>query len=137
MATAQDQKTAADFTSYYLQQSTKEFAEDLDKIRSADDFKGDALPMLIKSLRQGTSMFSAGDQKRIVDARQASAAEKGSDSEEENRHGRYYRRHVENEAQGDFRGDVVAEYGSDFFADDALEGISNVDRVSRGRNSSL
>ncbi|OTA65928.1 hypothetical protein K449DRAFT_463008 [Hypoxylon sp. EC38] len=29
-----------EFTSYYLQQSTKEFAEDLDKIRSADDFKG-------------------------------------------------------------------------------------------------
>ncbi|KAF2972004.1 hypothetical protein GQX73_g1588 [Xylaria multiplex] len=67
----QDQKTTADFTSYYLQQSTKEFAEDLDKIRSADDFKGDALPMLIKSLQQGTSMFSAADQKRIVDAQQA------------------------------------------------------------------
>ncbi|KAI1808684.1 hypothetical protein F4811DRAFT_548690 [Daldinia bambusicola] len=34
--------TSQDFTSYYLQQSTKEFAEDLDKIRNADDFKGDA-----------------------------------------------------------------------------------------------
>ncbi|KAI1424242.1 ribosome-assembly protein 3-domain-containing protein [Xylaria sp. FL1777] len=78
-----DQKTAADFTSYYLQQSTKEFAEDLDKIRSADDFKGDALPMLIKSLQQGTSMFSAADQKRIVDARQASALDKGADDEDE------------------------------------------------------
>ncbi|KAI1435863.1 ribosome-assembly protein 3-domain-containing protein [Xylaria sp. CBS 124048] len=61
-------KTEEDFTSYYLQQSTKEFAEDLDKIRGADDFKGDALPMLIKSLQQGTSMFSAADQKRIVGA---------------------------------------------------------------------
>ncbi|GAP85216.2 putative ribosome assembly protein 3 protein [Rosellinia necatrix] len=65
----EDQETAADFTSYYLQQSTKEFAEDLDKIRGADDFKGDALPMLVRSLQQGTSMFSAADQKRIVDAR--------------------------------------------------------------------
>ncbi|KAI0872816.1 ribosome-assembly protein 3-domain-containing protein [Hypoxylon argillaceum] len=78
-----DQEIAADFTSYYLQQSTKEFAEDLDKIRSADDFKGDALPVLIKSLQQGTSMFSAADQKRIVDARRTSAASKDRNSEEE------------------------------------------------------
>ncbi|KAI0458984.1 ribosome-assembly protein 3-domain-containing protein [Xylaria acuta] len=78
-----DQDTAADFTSYYLQQSTKEFAEDLDKIRGADDFKGDALPMLVHSLQQGTSMFSASDQRRIVDARQASAASKSGDSGEE------------------------------------------------------
>ncbi|KAI1147355.1 ribosome-assembly protein 3-domain-containing protein [Nemania diffusa] len=78
-----DQEIAADFTSYYLQQSTKEFAEDLDKIRSADDFKGDALPVLIKSLQQGTSMFSAVDQKRIVDARRTSAASKDRNSEEE------------------------------------------------------
>ncbi|KAI0857550.1 ribosome-assembly protein 3-domain-containing protein [Xylaria cubensis] len=84
--TGKDQKTtaaAADFTSYYLQQSTKEFAEDLDKIRSADDFKADALPMLIKSLQQGTSMFSAADQQRIVDARQASAASKSAAGSEE------------------------------------------------------
>ncbi|KAI8627508.1 ribosome-assembly protein 3-domain-containing protein, partial [Xylariaceae sp. FL1651] len=78
-----DQQIAADFTAYYLQQSTKEFAEDLDKIRSADDFKGDALPMLIKSLQQGTSMFSAADQKRIVDAGNAGAGgKKRNDSED-------------------------------------------------------
>ncbi|TGJ86235.1 hypothetical protein E0Z10_g2550 [Xylaria hypoxylon] len=77
-----DQKTAADFTSYYLQQSTKEFAEDLDKIRSADDFKGDALPVLIRSLQQGTSMFSAADQKRIVDAQQADKRADGDGEEE-------------------------------------------------------
>ncbi|KAI0443077.1 ribosome-assembly protein 3-domain-containing protein [Xylaria telfairii] len=81
-----DTNAAADFTSYYLQQSTKEFAEDLDKIRSAGDFKGDALPMLINSLQQGTSMFSAADQRRIVDARRqqaSAAASKSRDSEEE------------------------------------------------------
>ncbi|KAI1501548.1 ribosome-assembly protein 3-domain-containing protein [Biscogniauxia marginata] len=88
-----DDKTSADFTSYYLQQSTKEFAEDLDKIRSADDFKSDALPMLVKSLQQGTSMFSAADQKRILDARKRRAENeaagdrqeegKGEDEEEE------------------------------------------------------
>ncbi|KAK5625504.1 hypothetical protein RRF57_001220 [Xylaria bambusicola] len=78
-----DQKTEADFTSYYLQQSTKEFAEDLDKIRNADDFKGDALPMLIRSLQQGTSMFSATDQKRIMEAKQTSSVGERTDSEKE------------------------------------------------------
>ncbi|ORY60712.1 ribosome-assembly protein 3-domain-containing protein, partial [Pseudomassariella vexata] len=59
---------SADFTSFYLQQATKEFAEDLDKVRNADDFKGDALPMLIKGLQQGTALFSKADQQRILDA---------------------------------------------------------------------
>ncbi|KAI1189476.1 ribosome-assembly protein 3-domain-containing protein [Nemania serpens] len=80
--TGNGQDTVTEFTSYYLQQSTKEFAEDLDKIRSADDFKGDALPLLIKSLQQGTSMFSAADQKRVADARQASASGQGDGESE-------------------------------------------------------
>ncbi|KAI1826585.1 ribosome-assembly protein 3-domain-containing protein [Xylaria intraflava] len=69
MSGKDENTTAAAFTAYYLQQSTKEFAEDLDKIRGADDFKGDALPVLVRSLQQGTSMFSAADQKRIVGSR--------------------------------------------------------------------
>ncbi|KAI1262014.1 ribosome-assembly protein 3-domain-containing protein [Xylariaceae sp. FL1019] len=64
--------------SYYLQQSTKEFAEDLEKIRKASDFKGDAVPMLVKSLQQGTSMFSPAEQKRVADARGADEAEDDS-----------------------------------------------------------
>lgn len=64
---------AAEFTNYYLQRATKEFAEDLDKIRTAGDFKGDALPLLIGSLSQGTSMFSASDQARVVDAKDKSS----------------------------------------------------------------
>ncbi|KXJ90651.1 ribosome-assembly protein 3-domain-containing protein [Microdochium bolleyi] len=64
---SQKQDTA-EFTNYYLQRATKEFAEDLDKIRTADDFKGDALPLLISSLSQGTSMFSPSEQARVVNA---------------------------------------------------------------------
>lgn len=56
------------FTSYYLQRATTEFAEDLDKTRTADDFKNDAVPMLVNALSQGTSMFSPADQRRIVTA---------------------------------------------------------------------
>ncbi|KAH8653316.1 ribosome-assembly protein 3-domain-containing protein [Xylariales sp. PMI_506] len=44
--------TPANFTSFYLQQATQEFSEDLDKVRGADDFKGDALQMLIVALQQ-------------------------------------------------------------------------------------
>ncbi|KAI0404058.1 ribosome-assembly protein 3-domain-containing protein [Xylaria palmicola] len=77
----QDATAAAAFTAYYLQQSTKEFAEDLDKIRGADDFKGGAaLPMLIRSLQQGTSMFAAADQQRIAGAGEARKAG-GSDED--------------------------------------------------------
>ncbi|KAI5854482.1 ribosome-assembly protein 3-domain-containing protein [Durotheca rogersii] len=66
--------TSQDFTSYYLQQSTKEFAEDLDKIRGAADFNSDTLAMLVKSLQQGTSLFSAANQKRFLDAQKAKGA---------------------------------------------------------------
>jgi ribosome assembly protein 3 len=75
---AEGAETASpEFTSYYLQRATQEFAEDLDKIRNADDFKGnDALPMLIRSLQQGTSTFSTEDQRRIV----AGGAGKGKEN---------------------------------------------------------
>lgn len=66
-----DKEVAAEFTSYYLQRATKEFAEDLDKIRNADDFRNDAVPMLINALSQGTAMFSAADQRKIVTAEDA------------------------------------------------------------------
>lgn len=63
-----DKEVATAFTSYYLQQATQEFAEDLDKIRNADDFKNDAIPILINALSQGTTLFSSADQRRIVTA---------------------------------------------------------------------
>lgn len=63
-----DKEVAAEFTSYYLQRATKEFAEDLDKIRNADDFRNDAIPLLVNALSQGTAMFPPADQRRIVTA---------------------------------------------------------------------
>jgi ribosome assembly protein 3 len=63
-----DTEIQAAFTKYYMQRATTEFAEDLDKIRGADDFKDDALPLLINALQQGTSTFSIEEQRRIVTA---------------------------------------------------------------------
>ncbi|KAI4592470.1 hypothetical protein KJ359_011167 [Pestalotiopsis sp. 9143b] len=73
---------SAEFTSFYLQQATKEFAEDLDKARSADDFKGDALPLLIQALQQGTALFSSADQRRVTDAGKPQLEEQEQDDEQ-------------------------------------------------------
>jgi len=64
----------SEFNSYYLQRATKEFAEDLDKVRNADDFKNDGIAMLIHALQQGTAMFSEEDQRRILGTEPASGS---------------------------------------------------------------
>lgn len=69
---------AAEFNSYYLQRATKEFGEDLDKVRNADDFKNDGIAMLIHALQQGTAMFSEEDQRRILGTDPASGSSTGN-----------------------------------------------------------
>ncbi|KND90903.1 hypothetical protein TOPH_04453 [Tolypocladium ophioglossoides CBS 100239] len=56
----------ADFPSYYLQRATQELSEDLNKVRSADDFKPDSISFLVHALRQGAVQFSTEDQQRVV-----------------------------------------------------------------------
>jgi ribosome assembly protein 3 len=72
-----DSDIAAEFEAYYLQRATKELAEDLDKVRNADDFKNDAIPMLVHALQQGTAMFSAEDKRRIVPSSTVKGTEEG------------------------------------------------------------
>lgn len=53
------------FAAYYLSRVTTEFADDLDKIRTAPDFRGDAsLPLLIYALQQGSTCFQ--DDERLA-----------------------------------------------------------------------
>ncbi|PMD67347.1 putative ribosome assembly protein 3 [Hyaloscypha bicolor E] len=61
-----DAEVTAAFTKFYMQRATTEFSEDLDRLRGADDFRDDALPLLINALQQGTFLFSIEEQKRIV-----------------------------------------------------------------------
>jgi len=63
-----DAEVSAAFTKYYMQRATKEFSEDLDRIRASDDFRDDAIPLLINALQQGISIFSIEEQRRIVTA---------------------------------------------------------------------
>ena len=51
---------------HYLQRATTEFSEDLDKVREADDFDGDALQILVHALRQGTVGWGEEEMRRIV-----------------------------------------------------------------------
>lgn len=50
--------TPADFETFYLQQVTQEFADDLDKLRNASDFNEKSLPVLIAALKQGAKLYS-------------------------------------------------------------------------------
>lgn len=64
-----DSDVSAEFSQYYLQRTTQELAEDLDKVRGAEDFKNDAISMLVHALQQGADMFSPEDKRRIVAAK--------------------------------------------------------------------
>lgn len=53
------------FEDFYLRQATREFANDLDKLRSAGDFNERSIPLLISALKQGTACFSRDERRRI------------------------------------------------------------------------
>ncbi|KAI6885242.1 hypothetical protein KC318_g15731 [Hortaea werneckii] len=63
------------FEEFYLRQATKEFANDLDKLRSASDFKASSVPMLIDALKQGTVCFSREERAKVGSAAEAKAAD--------------------------------------------------------------
>ncbi|KXT03808.1 hypothetical protein AC578_716 [Pseudocercospora eumusae] len=54
------------FQDFYLRQATREFANDLDQLRSAGDFNEEkSIPLLISALKQGTKCFSV-EERRMV-----------------------------------------------------------------------
>jgi ribosome assembly protein 3 len=75
-----DAQVTRAFTQYYTRQATLEFAEDLDRLRGAEDFKEDALALLVQALQQGTALFSTEEQRRVVmgEMEAESGREKGS-----------------------------------------------------------
>jgi ribosome assembly protein 3 len=61
-------QTQEDFGAIYLRRIAAELADDLDKVREAPDFKANSVPMLVHALRQGESMFSVEERRRVVGA---------------------------------------------------------------------
>jgi len=53
------------FTDFYLKQATKEFSDDLDKLRAAPDFKANSLDILIDALKQGQACFEKEEREKI------------------------------------------------------------------------
>ena len=63
---ASTEDTSQTFEQWYLRQVTKEFADDLDKIRQSKDFSESSLPMLIFALKQGAELLSEEERARIM-----------------------------------------------------------------------
>lgn len=53
------------FAQLYLQKVTAEFSNDLDKLRTAPDFKGSSIDTLVNALQQGQSTFAREDRVRM------------------------------------------------------------------------
>lgn len=60
-----------DFGAVYLRKVAAEFADDLDRVREAQDFKASSVPMLIHALKQGESLYTAEERRRVVGAANA------------------------------------------------------------------
>lgn len=45
---------------------TAQYANDLDKVRQAPDFKASSVPVLVKALRQGAELFSEQDKEVVM-----------------------------------------------------------------------
>ncbi|KAI9823647.1 MAG: hypothetical protein M1819_001160 [Sarea resinae] len=72
---------SSQFSAYYMRLATTEFADDLNSIRAAGDFDDAAVPVLVRALRQGASIFSAEEKRRVLAAASAaSAAASASDA---------------------------------------------------------
>lgn len=68
-------KTAAeqrqiDFESWYMKAMTEQFADDLDKVRQAPDFKASSVPILVQAMKQGVGVFSEKERDVIMSGRQ-------------------------------------------------------------------
>ncbi|EHL00720.1 putative Ribosome assembly protein 3 [Glarea lozoyensis 74030] len=66
LKSSENAEVSAAFTKFYMQRATVEFAEDLDAVRNAGDFTGDALEILVHALQQGTNGFSEAEKRRVV-----------------------------------------------------------------------
>lgn len=55
-----------EFSAVYLRKITTELADDLDKVREAQDFKASSLPMLIHALKQGERLFTVDEKRSVV-----------------------------------------------------------------------
>ena len=62
----QEQTPSEAFEEYYLRQVTADFADDIEKLRNASDFKESSVPVLVQALKQGAGNFSEEEKRRVM-----------------------------------------------------------------------
>lgn len=62
---AEQKSATAAFSEFYLKAVTAEFANDLEKLRRAPDFRDSSLEMLIRALKQGEECFREEEKERV------------------------------------------------------------------------
>ncbi|KAL8785744.1 MAG: hypothetical protein Q9213_003211 [Squamulea squamosa] len=55
-----------DFEAFYLKQVTAEFADDLDKLRNANDFNEKSMPVLIDALKMTARTYSEEEKAKVM-----------------------------------------------------------------------
>ncbi|KAG8529290.1 uncharacterized protein KY384_005925 [Bacidia gigantensis] len=62
-----EERAAEDFGSRYLRQVTADFADDIEKLRTASDFKESSVPVLIQALKEGAANFTEKEKREMMD----------------------------------------------------------------------
>lgn len=62
----ENSKNNAEFEDYYTQLMTKEFGDDLNKLRQSKDFTDSSLFLLVRALKQGANIFDETQRKQIL-----------------------------------------------------------------------
>ena len=57
------------FESYYIRRVTAEFADDIDKLRNAPDFRETSVPVLIEALKETSRGFSEEEKEKVMKGR--------------------------------------------------------------------
>ncbi|OQO07999.1 hypothetical protein B0A48_06792 [Cryoendolithus antarcticus] len=69
------------FQAFYLKQATREFSDDLERLRTANDWKGErSVDVLVRALGQGVDTFTPDEMVAIASGRQGADRMKQTDS---------------------------------------------------------
>ena len=63
---ASSEPEETDFETFYLKRVTAEFADDLDRLRNANDFNENSLPILVDALKGTAGTYSEEDKAKVM-----------------------------------------------------------------------
>lgn len=63
---AAESASSDDFAAQYLRHVTSEFADEIERLRKAKDFRDSSVPILVEALKQGSEMYSVDERTRLA-----------------------------------------------------------------------